>query len=481
MAGADGLRYMLETSRDLPVDIFFALPSCVPATPFDESGATLTAADLKHFYARPEVVALGEVMNVPGVLNGDADLLHKIADAKAAGRVVNGHAPGVLDDDLRRYIDAGVNDDHECSTFEEAHQRIEAGMWVMIREGSAARNLEALLPLFDAGYNRRCLLVTDDKHADDLLADGHIDAIIRAAIRMGADPLVAIRMRTIQAARCFNLENLGAIAPGFAAHVVAVDDLEDFRISAVWHAGEAVQVQLDAPNDFVNEPLPEAIHPADPELERTVRHTFNMDLLSADDFVVNPDGRKRAACHVIVVHPGTLITDDTVRELDFAETNGTAPELDVAKIAVCERHHRTGHIGLGFISGLGLRHGAVASSVSHDSHNLIVVGTDEDDMALAANTVLVMGGGRAVASGGHLLATMGLPIAGLMSDLCAEEVAAESAALDAAIRRIGCAEGIDPIMNMAFSSLTVIPHLKMTTLGPFDVDAQQPISLFAEQ
>ncbi|MBR3258090.1 MAG: adenine deaminase [Eggerthellaceae bacterium] len=346
VAGVEGLRYMLETSRGLPVDIFFALPSCVPATPFDESGATLAAADLKPFYACPEVVALGEVRNVPGVLNEDADLMQKIRDAHAAGRVVNGHAPGVLGEDLRRYIDAGVNDDHECSTFEEAHQRVEAGMWVMIREGSAARNLEALLPLFDAGYNRRCLLVTDDKHADDLLADGHIDAIIRAAIRMGADPLVAIRMGTIQAARCFNLENLGAIAPGFAAHVVAVDDLEDFRVSAVWHAGEAVQVHLDAPNDFVNEPLPAAAHPADPELERTVRHTFNMDLLSPDDFLVNPDGRKRAACHVIVVHPGTLITDDTVRELDFATANGTAPELDVAKIAVCERHHRTGHIQL---------------------------------------------------------------------------------------------------------------------------------------
>ena len=480
VAGAEGLRYMLETSRGLPMDIFFALPSCVPATPYDESGATLTAADLKPFYAYPEVVALGEVMNVPSVLNGDADMLQKIADAKAAGRVVNGHAPGVLGDDLRNYIAAGINDDHECSTFEEAHERIEAGMWVMIREGSAARNLEALLPLFDAGYNRRCLLVTDDKHADDLLGEGHIDAIIRAAVRMGADPLVAVRMGTIQAARCLNLPGLGAIAPGFTAHIVAVEDLKDFRITDVWHAGEAVAVHLDAPNDFVNEPLPSPEECASPDLERAVRHTFNMDLLSPDSFIVNPSGREKAPCRVIVAHPGTLITDCTVQELDFTRTNGTAPELDVAKIAVCERHHRTGHVGLGFISGLGLRHGAVASSVSHDTHNLIVVGTNEDDMALVANTVLVMGGGRAVASGGHLLACMGLPIAGLMSDLPAEEVASESAQLDAAIRRIGCAEGIDPIMNMAFSSLTVIPHMKMTTLGPFDVDAQHPVSLFVE-
>ncbi len=472
VCGTDGLRYMLEAAKDLPVDIFFALPSCVPATPFEESGAELHAEDLRPFYREPSVVALGEMMNYPGVLAGGPDVLQKIADAKAAYRVVNGHAPGLLGEDLQRYIDAGVNDDHECSTFEEAADRVQRGMWVMIREGSAARNLEALMPLFASEFNTRCLLVTDDKHADDLLESGHIDAIIRKAVSLGADPLVAIRMATKQAAECLQLTGLGVIAPSYTAHLVALDNLCDLQVTDVWHYGIRLTPQI------IQETCCKENHsPFFESLDSRVRMTCNIFSLKPEDFLIEPPAAQCKA-HVIGVEPGTLITQDLIYDLDFSETNGTDPSREIAKIAVCERHKHTGHRGLGFISGLGLKRGAVASTVAHDSHNLIVVGTNEEDMALAANTVIAAEGGRAVVQDGEVLAVQALPIAGLMSDEPAAEVAKQTAAIDDAIQRIGCAEGIDPVMNMAFSSLTVIPHLKMTTLGPVDVDTQQVISLF---
>ncbi len=467
VCGEKGIRYMLETSRDLPMQVYMMLPSCVPATGFDESGAVLGRKELLPFYDEPRVLGLGEMMNYPGVLAGDEEVIGKIRDALERGKKVDGHAPLLSGRELDRYIAAGIQTDHECSSFEEARERIKKGQWVMIRQGTAARNLEGLLPLFDPAYNRRCLLVTDDRHPADLLTQGHIDNIIRLAVQAGKPVTTAIRMATIQAAQCFGLSGLGAIAPGYRADILVLSDLEQFRVEDVYCGGcqvvdGGVPTKLDKPE--IRE-----------ELHQAVTCSFRLEPLKPEDFYIEPKSRD---CRVICLVKDQLLTRQWNAPIYWDKDNGVDLQRDIIKLAVVERHHNTGHKGVGFLQGVGLKRGAIAASVSHDSHNLIVIGTNQEDMAVAANRVRQMGGGSVVVDGGHVLAKMPLPIAGLMSPLSAPELARQNSILRQAVYSLGVPEDIEPFMSMAFVSLPVIPDIKMTPQGLVDVNRQERLSLW---
>ncbi len=469
VCGTRGIDFMLEMSENLPLHVYIMTPSCVPAMPLDESGAELLAKDLAPYFSHPRVPGLAEMMNYPGVLAGADFVMEKLAAAKAASKVIDGHAPLLTGHDLDRYIAAGIQSDHECSSAAEGLERVRKGQWLMIRQGTAARNLEALLPLFEEPYCRRCLLVTDDKHPAELLADGHIDHMIRMAVRAGKSAVTCIQMATIQAAQCFGLQRVGAIAPGHRADLLVLRDLESMAVQDVYSAGRlavenGVCKPFDAPDHHT-------------EKWAAVLHSFHLDALSAADFQITPQGSK---CRVIGVIAGQLITEERIETLDFTKNNGIDTERDILKLAVIERHKATGHRGLGYISGIGLKRGAIAASVSHDAHNLIVIGTNDADMAAAANRIRTLGGGCAAVLDGEVLQELPLPVAGLMSDRDAETVAAQNRALNDAVRALGVPENISPFMNMAFVSLTVIPAIKMTTFGLADVQTQTLLPLFAD-
>lgn len=468
VCGVSGVSFMLDASEGLPMTVYLMLPSCVPATPFDESGAELGAAQLRPMYVHPRVLGLAEMMNYPGVLAGDPEVMAKLADAKRLGRVINGHAPLLTGRALDSYIAAGVGDDHECSSFEEARERIRKGQWVMIRQGTAARNLRELLPLFDEPYAQRCLLVTDDRHPADLLSEGHIDNIIRRAVQAGKSAVTGIQMATLRAAQCFGLRGVGAVAPGYTADVLVLDDLDTVAVRDVYCAGRKVvdggrMLPFDAPR--VRE-----------HLWKAARNSFFMDALTAQDFFIAP---KSERCRAIRLVPDQLLTQEEIIPIDWTKDNGVDLARDLVKIAVVERHLHTGHRGVGFILGSGMKRGAIASSVSHDSHNLIVMGASDADMAAAGNCVLRMGGGCAVVDRGEVIAAMPLPIAGLMSAEPAAAVARENEALRAAVHTLGVPQGTELFMTMAFVSLPVIPALKMTTQGLVDVNRQERVSLYA--
>ena len=469
VCGADGIKFMMEASEGIPLNVYFTMPSCVPATPNDESGAVLTAEDLKPFYESKRVVGLGEMMNYPGVLFGDAQVHKKISDAHECGRIVDGHAPSLLGKALDKYIAAGVQSDHECSYAAEAIEKIQKGQWIMIRQGTAARDLVALLPLFEAPYDRRCLLVTDDRHPADIANDGHIDNIIRLAVKNGVDAVKAIRMASLQAAQCFRLQYVGAIAPAYRADILVLNDLDTVDVCDVYSAGVKV-VENKKMLPFEEPKVSQA-------LMDTVRGSFHLDPVSEADFYLEP---KSERCRVIQVLPGTLVTDEKIASINWKENNGVDTDRDILKLAVIERHKNTGHKGIGFISGIGLKKGAIASSVSHDSHNIIVIGTNDSDMAVAANHIRSMGGSVAVADG-KIIADMKLPIAGLMTDRSGEEISKDNEIVREAVYAFGVSEDIEPFMNLAFVSLTVIPSLKMGTTGLIDVNKQEKVSLYFEE
>ena len=469
VCGADGVRYMLEASEGLPMSVYMVLPSCVPATKFDESGAVLEAEDLKPLYALPRVIGLGEMMNYPGVVAGDEKILAKIKDCDEFDKTINGHAPLLSGKDLDKYISKGIYDDHECSVESEAKERIQKGQCVMIRRGSAARNLKSLLSLFDEPWSRRCMLVTDDYHPDDLVKKGHINSIIRDVVEYKKSPIVGIRMATIQAARHFELDFVGAIAPGYRADIAVLDDLETINVSLVYKSGKKV-AENGKCLDFE---APEISN----ELIEKVSGSFHLKDIEESDFTIEPQGNK---CRVIKILPGTLITDEIVEKINFSKNNGIDTDRDILKIAVIERHKNTGHIGLGFINGIGLKKGAIASSVSHDSHNLIVIGASEKDMTIAANRIKELGGGYIAVVDGEILAELPLPIGGIMTDANAEETAKRNKELREIVCGLGVNRELNPFMNMAFSALSVIPHIKMTTLGLIDVANQEIVSLFKE-
>ena len=468
VSGTDGIRYMIEASRGLPMHVYIGLPSCVPATPFDESGAVLTAEDIRPLYEESSVVGLAEMMNYPGVIYDDADVHRKISDAIERGRNVDGHAPFLSGRELDKYVAAGITSDHECSETAEAIEKIRKGQWVMIRQGTAARNLETLLPLFDPPYNHRCLLVTDDRHPADIMADGHIDNIIRLAVQLGKPAVTAIRMATIQAAQCFGLRFVGAVAPGYRADLLVLDDLDRVEVKDVYSCGKKVVADGTT--------LPFGKPEVSEELSRKVLDSFKVKELTEADFILEPRSPK---CRVIEVIPGQLITNELVCDIDWNSNNGIDTDRDILKLAVVERHNNTGHIGLGFIKGIGIKNGAIASSVSHDSHNIIVIGSDTRDMVLAANHIRSCGG-NVVVSEGRVLSQMALPIAGLMTDRSGEEIAEANEQVREAVYRLGVSREIEPFMNMAFVSLPVIPALKMTTQGLVDVTRFERVPLYID-
>ena len=470
VCGTDGIEYMLESSSGLPLTVYLTLPSCVPATRFDEAGAVLGAKDLDPFYDHPRVIGLGEVMDYPGVVAGDPGLNEKIRCAAAHHAAINGHAPLLTGKGLDRYISMGIRDDHECTSAEEARERIRKGQWVMIRQGTAARNLEALLPLFDEPWSHRCLLVCDDKHPADLVTIGHIDDIIRQSVQAGKDPLIGIRMATIQAAEHFGLRDLGAVAPGYDADILILDNLENIAVEDVFCKG----IPVVENRRILQWNTPEVCG----ELDAKVRNSFHMEELSASDFRMACDDVKR--CRVIQLVKNELLTEEWITDIDFHQRNGIDIYRDILKLAVIERHSNTGHIGLGLISGTGMKHGAIASSVSHDSHNLIIIGTNENDMTVAGNRIRELGGGCCVADNGKIISEMPLPVAGLMTDESAAVIAEQNASLRESVYTLGVPRELEPFMSMAFVSLPVIPHIKMTTKGLVDVDRREIVSLFAE-
>lgn len=467
VCGMAGIEFMLESSENLPLSIYLVLPSCVPATKFDESGAIISAKDLYPLYKNSRVLGLGEMMDYDGVLSQNKNVLKKISDAISFGKVVNGHAPLLTQKNLDKYICVGINDDHECSSFNEALERIIKGQWVMIRQGTAAKNLTDLIDLFDEPYSHRCLLVTDDKHSADLLNNGHIDGIIREAVSFGKSVTAAIRMATIQAAQCFKLNNVGAIAPGYVADLIIFDELERLKICDVFRHGKKV-VDNGKIIQFAEPTI-------NPDIKLAVENSFHMKDISQNDFHIEPRSKK---CRVIKVIAGQLLTDEWIVDINWDKDNGIDIERDILKLAVMERHNCTGHIGIGFINGIGIKKGAIASSVSHDSHNLIVIGTNDLDMQVAAECVKKMGGGNAVCEGGKIIAKMPLKISGLMSEKSAVGIAKENENVRNAVHSLKPAKGIEPFMNMAFISLPVIPSLKMTTHGLVDTLNQKIVSLY---
>jgi len=492
VAGGQGVDYMLKATEGLSLDTFFVMPSCVPSTGLDESGAVLGPEDIKPYYENPRVLGLAEVMNSVGVVAGQEDLMGKLTEAGRRGKVIDGHAPFLRGNELNAYVCSGVWSDHECSDAEEALEKLGRGQWIMIREGTAARNLEALMPLFEAPYYERCMLVTDDKHPGDLISMGHIDYIIRRAVSLGADPIRAIKMGTFNAARYFGLKDRGAVMPGLRADLAVLEDLKDIRVAAVYKDGVLTAKEgvclgagKEKKRNYAAGEEPRSGSREDTEsAEKTaggletafprVFDSFHMDEVALEDLVLEQKG---AMERVIQFKPHELLTEE--RLVPWQNTPGLAPgvslEQDIVKAAVFERHLHTGHKGLGFVGGYGLKKGAVATSVAHDSHNLIVVGTNDRDMVLAANAVRKNRGGLAVAAEGQVIGELALPIGGVMSRLSVEEVEEQLQALKVLTRQLGISSDIDAFMTLAFVSLPVIPKLRINTYGVIDVDRQKQV------
>ena len=451
VCGVGGIDYMMAASDGLPVDVHFMLPSCVPAMPFDENGERLTWRDINAYFDHPRVLGLAEMMNYPGVIGGERSTIEKIVVSQAHHKKIDGHAPGLSGHALNAYMSAGVYSDHECDTFDNALEKLRKGQFIMIRDGTAAQNLDALIGLITPRYAHRCMFCTDDKHPADLLEKGHIDYIVRKAIRLGADPIQAIKVASHHAARYFLLNNKGAISPGYLADFAVLDSLESVHVTMVFKRGRMVYGGGEV---ALNEPR------IDPDILQAVTDTFHLPELTQERL------RTDRPLPLIGMRNGQIVTDN----LGMAE--GVCPEKDILKMVVCERHHHTGHVALCYVKGYGLRRGAIAASIAHDSHNIIACGAQDGDIALAVNRIRELRGGLTVAEGGRILAELPLPVAGLLTDAPLQQV---NDALENCKRHafaLGANPGIDPFMTLSFMSLPVIPSLRLTTRGVFDVDHQ---------
>ncbi|RJR18028.1 MAG: adenine deaminase [Desulfobacteraceae bacterium] len=458
--GLEGIRFMLDESMSAPVDIFFTAPSCVPATHLETSGAKLSAADLAEFASEPRILGLAEMMNFSGVINGIDQVLEKVVLFQ--GRVIDGHAPFLTGQNLQGYLSAGIGSDHECVGSDEALEKLRSGAYVMIREGTSAKNLETLLPLVNEKNSRRFCLVSDDLHAEDLLLRGHLDFTIGKAIRLGISPVVAVQMATLNPAEYFGLKNRGAIAPGYIADMVILDDLGKFQVNSVYKGGRLIADKGKA----VNYETSKANH---------VVHPFLCGELTLERLAVVHQGGK---ARVIETVPDQILTKISIMDLPFKDGLAISDiESDVIKICVLERHLGTGNVGIGFVKGFGFKRGALASSVAHDSHNIIAAGVTDSEIAIAVGAVRDMNGGISVVDGEKVIGRLPLPVAGLMSDKPLEILVGEIKNVKSACRNLGC--GLeDPLMTISFLALPVIPALKLTDLGLVDVNNFKIVPLF---
>jgi adenine deaminase len=453
--GVEGIRFVLESGRGLPLNAYVMLSSCVPASSFESPYRVLMADDLLPLLQDGRVLGLAEMMNMPGVLSGDEQVLAKILATQRSGLVVDGHAPGLSEADLCAYATAGVMSDHECSTLEEARQRIRLGMWLMIREGSAARNLDDLVPLVKELHPPRVLFVTDDRDPQDLTSRGHVDSMVRRAIELGLDPVEAIRLASYNTAQYFRLYNRGAIAPNFIADLVVLDDLASFAVESVYKDGKLVaqagKLLVDAPaTPFTG-----------------VTDTIHMGAISLQDLRIEG---KAGLVEVVGIEPGQITTRHLREEASIVDGAIVAdPTRDLLKLVVIERHHASGNVGLGLVKGFGLRKGAIASSVAHDAHNLVIAGASDDDILIAARALVEMGGGFVCVVDGAVQARVPLPLGGLVSPLPAAELVQQLHTLDAAAAALGCTLE-HPCMTLSFLSLSVIPSLKLTDQGLIDIE-----------
>lgn len=469
VAGTAGIRFMMQSAQKLDLDVYFMLPSCVPATDLDESGAELLARDLEPFYADEKVLGLAEMMNAFGVTHGDKGCFEKLVQARSLKKAIDGHAPALSGKELNAYVTAGIRSDHECSDFEEAKEKFARGQWIMIRQGTAAKNLKALMGMFEDPYYQRCLLVTDDKHPGDLIRIGHIDAIIREAVSMGADPIRAICMGTLNAAAYFGLHDMGAVAPGYKADLAVFDDLRTLNVKQVYKGGKLVAEngkmlhQKEKNTDWST------------EIKERVFHSFHRVPITVEELQLKETTGTHQRVIDMVAHE--LITKERIEE--WKELPGVAPGVDISrdivKLAAIERHKNTGHVGLGFLGKYGLKKGAVATSIGHDSHNLVIAGVTDEDMVLAGNRVIENGGGLAIALEGKVLADLPLPIGGLMADEPVEVVDEKLEHMKKLSVELGISEDIDAFMTLAFISLPVIPKLRLNTYGVVDVEKHQVV------
>ncbi len=459
--GLGGIDYMLAASRDLPLDVFLMASSCVPATPLETSGARLTAEDLQRLLRRRRVLGLAEVMNFPGLVAGDAALLDKVLAFQE--RVIDGHAPLLKGLALNAYAAAGPASDHECTETAEAQEKLRTGLRIMIRQGSTARNLRDLLPVVTSVNSRRMMFVTDDRHPDELLAAGHLNPLLAEAVTLGLNPIIALQMVTLNPAEYFGLKDRGAIAPGRAADLVVLEDLAEFKPRMVFKSGRLV-----AQEGALIKPL-SASTPRPPRAMRVKPYT-------AADLAIAARG---SSVRVIGLKPGQILTEALILKPKTADGLVLAdPGRDLAKLAVVERHQASGRIGLGLVQGFGLKKGALASSVAHDSHNLIGLGLNDPDLYAALTAVEDMGGGLAVVQDGRLMAHLALPIAGLISPEPAKIVARDLSLVQKAARQLGCP--FDPFMALSFLALPVVPALKLTDLGLVDVTSFEIVDLFVD-
>ncbi len=457
--GLKGVRFMGESTRGIPLNVFIMAPSCVPATNMETSGAMLRATEIRSLLKEPRVIGLAEMMNFPGVIYRDPEVLKKIEEAE--GKRIDGHAPLLSGKSLNAYLNAGIRSDHECTTLKEAKEKLANGMWVMIREGSTARNLRDLLPLVTPKNSRHLLFVTDDRHPKELIEEGHIDSIVRKAIKLGTDPLLAIQMATLNPAEYFRLDDLGAIAPGYRADIITFDHLGRFQIKKVFKDGVLVAEDgkmLSRPTGVLS------------SLKKVVQSSVQIKDIKSDALLLRSD---QPLAKIIQLVPKKVMKNIVLK-------NGVAlPNVreDILKIAVMERHRATGNVGIGFVQGFGLKKGAIGSSVAHDSHNVVIVGTNDEDMLRAATTIKKMGGGLVVVSRGKVLASLPLPIAGLMTDAPVSQVNDQLEHLLQAAKSIGC-KLPDPFMTLSFISLPVIPELKITDKGLVDVNQFKIVPVF---
>ena len=462
--GVAGIRYVLESGHDLPLTAYVTLSSCVPASSYESPYRVLMAEDLLPLLEDEHVLGLAEMMNTPGVLEGDEQVLAKIVATQCRGLVVDGHAPGLTGRDLCAYVTAGVMSDHECTTIEEARQRIRLGMWLMIREGSAARNMDTLLPLVKELHPPRVFFVTDDRDPQDLMTRGHIDSMVRRAIELGLDPVEAVRLASYNTAQYFRLYDRGAIAPNFIADLVVLDELKTFKVESVYKEGKLVaqdgRLLVDAPTvTFTG-----------------VTGTVHIGNIDENDLRIPG---KPGLIEVIGIEPGQITTRHLQEEASVRDGEIVAdPDRDLLKLVVIERHHATGNVGLGIVKGFGLRKGALASSVAHDAHNLVIAGVNDDDILQAARVLEEMGGGFACVVDGEVRGKVPLPYGGLVSPLPATELVQQLHALEMTAAELGCTLE-HPCMTLSFLSLSVIPSLKLTDQGLIDVESFRLVTLQA--